>query len=105
MVERLPPKEHQQVIELNHVVTIIKNKGLMDKLIQEIVKNTPNDQELGTKIRQMYHKILEQKPANNNKTIVTEDTTPNRWTSTNTYMDSMEITWDEAVSGMMSESK
>ena len=104
MVERLPLKQ-QQVIELNHVVTIIENKGLMDKLIQEIVKNTPNNQELGSKIRQMYHKILEQKPANTNKTIVTEDTTPNRWTSNNTYMDAMEITWDDAVSGMMSESK
>lgn len=77
----------------------------MEDKIKKLVEQHPNNFTLGEAVRQLYWQEKQQtNPANtttpDKNTIVDNTPTENRWTSNNTYLDTMTVEWSEAVKTM-----
>ena len=79
----------------------------MEDKIKKLVEQHSNNFTLGEAVRQLYWQEKQQtNPANttttppNKNTIVDNTPTENRWTSNNTYLDTMTVEWSEAVKTM-----
>jgi len=81
----------------------------MEDKIKKLVEQHSNNFTLGEAVRQLYWQEKQQQTKSANTTTTTTpdkntivDNTPteNRWTSNNTYLDTMTVEWSEAVKSM-----
>lgn len=79
----------------------------MEEKIKKLVEQHSNNFTLGEEVRKLYWQEKQQtKSANtttttpDKNTIVDNTPTENRWTSNNTYLDTMTVEWSEAVKSM-----